>query len=49
MLADTKSQSPIVGSKCESLEQLLELIMGGKEFSDMLMRLTAEKLNNSSC
>lgn len=48
IVADSRRKSQIVGSRCESLEQLLELIMGGKEFSDMIMKLTVEKLGNSS-
>ena len=46
ILADTLPHSDLIGHKCESIEQLLEEIMGGKEFSDMLMKLTVEKLNS---
>ena len=48
ILADNKPNSSIVGHKCESIEQLLEEIMGGREFSDLLMKLTVEKLNSST-
>ena len=48
IVSDTRRESGLIGQKSESLEQLLELIMGGKEFSSLLMRLTANKLNSSS-
>jgi hypothetical protein len=47
ILLDTSSDSGLIGYKCESIEQLLEAIMGGSNFSNLLMRLTAEKLNSS--
>jgi hypothetical protein len=45
IVRDSNTLSGVIGQKCESIEQVLEFIMGGENFSRHIMKLTADKLS----